>query len=70
MSCKALHSRTAFLSIMILLAVVSFTGISWSAEEESTAAEPNAEITTGPNGISVYAVGVQADEFFTQLARA
>ncbi len=40
-----------------------------SAEERVERAEPPLDITVGEQGISVYAVGAQADEVFTRLAR-
>jgi len=40
-----------------------------AAETSEAAAAPELEITTSERGISVHAVGVQADELFTKLAR-
>jgi len=67
------------LALVLFLSAVLFPGIGWAADGPPAPGAPAAavpsdqpalEITAGDSGISVHAVAVQADEFFTKLARA
>ena len=69
--------KAALLPAIVLLALAaSIAGPCLAADDKAadkpkveTPAEPPLEITIGEQGISIYAVGVQADELFTKLAR-
>lgn len=67
---KVLSSAGLKVTPLLLAALLIACGICYANEETSAPAEPSVEITTDANGISVHAVGVQADEFFTKLAAA
>lgn len=66
MNTKTLYSRIVTGLVIALL----LCGAVGAGAAESSADEPPLEISTGENGVSVFAVGVQADELFTRLARA
>jgi len=57
-------------SVFLWSAVLCTGSVCRAADETAMSTGPPLEITTSAQGISVHAVGVQADEFFTKLARA